>query len=79
MPKLLLLVLMIAVVWFGFRYVSRVDAIRRHVREEMKRRQRPRGPVSIEAEDLVKCTQCGAYVAARSASSCGRKDCPWGV
>lgn len=78
LPKFLLLALIIAVVWFGFRYVSRVDAIRRAVREEVKRRQRPRGPASIEAEDLVKCAQCGAYVAARGASSCGRKDCPWG-
>lgn len=77
MPKLLLLIITIAIVWFGFRYVGRVDAIRRQVREEMKRRQAPRGPVSIQAEDLVKCVHCGAYVAARSASPCGRGDCPW--
>jgi hypothetical protein len=78
MPKFLLFALVIAIVWFGFRYVSRVDAIRRQLREEMKRRQRPQGPVRIEAEDLVKCAQCGAYVAARSGASCGRTDCPWG-
>ncbi|HXZ00382.1 MAG TPA: hypothetical protein VEI03_10305 [Stellaceae bacterium] len=70
--------LLAAVVWFGFRYVNRVDAIRRAVREEVKRRQQQgRKPASIEAEDLVKCAQCGAYVAAHGASSCGRADCPW--
>jgi len=76
--KLLLFGLLVAVVWFGFRYMSRVDAIRRTLREELKRRQRPQKPVSVEAEDLVKCAPCGAYVSARSATSCGRADCPWG-
>ena len=30
-----------------------------------------------ETEDLVQCPKCGAYVAARGASSCGRDDCPY--
>lgn len=76
--KLLLLLLLVAIVWFGFRYVSRVDAIRRALREELQRRQRPQQRESIKAEDLVKCAQCGAYVAARTATSCDRAQCPWG-
>ena len=28
-------------------------------------------------EDLVQCPKCGAYVAARGATSCGRGDCPY--
>jgi hypothetical protein len=78
LPKLLLFALLVAIVWFGYRYVNRVEQIRRAVREELRRRQPPGRPRSIEAEDLVKCNRCGAYVAARSASSCGRPDCPWG-
>lgn len=79
LPKLLLFLLLFAFVWFGFRYVNRVEQIRRTVRDEVKRRrQAGRKPASIEAEDLVKCGRCGAYVAARSAASCGRTDCPWG-
>ena len=31
----------------------------------------------IEAEDMVACSVCGTYVAAKSARSCGRADCPW--
>lgn len=81
LSKLLLLFGVIAVVWFGFRYASRVDAIRRAMREELARHrqpQKPRQAPQVEAEDLAKCSACGAYVAARSATNCGRTDCPWG-
>jgi hypothetical protein len=30
-----------------------------------------------EAEDMIECSVCGAYVAARGAVSCGRGDCPY--
>ncbi len=76
--KFLLLVALIALIWYGFRYVNRVEAIRRALREELKRRQAPPKSTRIDAEDLVKCAQCGSYVAARSTANCGRKDCPWG-
>jgi hypothetical protein len=76
--KLLLLVLLVVIVWVTFRYAKRVEAIRRVLREEMQRRQAARRPPPLPAEDLVKCAPCGAYVAARSASACGRADCPWG-
>ncbi len=76
--KFLLLVILVLVVWYGFKYASRVEAIRRALREELARRQGAQRRPTIPAEDLVKCAQCGAYVAARSATSCGRADCPWG-
>jgi uncharacterized protein len=75
--KFVLLAIFVGIVWIGFRYKSRVDAIRRAVREELQRRQTaPRRP-PIEVEDLVKCAQCGAYVAAQGAAPCGRGECPW--
>jgi uncharacterized protein len=81
--KLLLLAVIVAIVWFGFKYVHRVEEVRRMLREAQRRqqqRQQAMHPQSqtLEAEDLVKCRQCGAYVAARSTTSCGRPDCPWG-
>jgi hypothetical protein len=76
--KLLLLLLLAGVVWTVFRFTNRVDQIRRSVREEVRRRQQAQKPQSLAAEDLVKCAVCGAYVAAKSAGSCGRADCPWG-
>jgi succinate dehydrogenase/fumarate reductase-like Fe-S protein len=80
--KLRFLAVIIAAVWYGFKYMNRVEAVRRSMREAMRKtaerqrsQQRSR---TLEAEDLVKCTACGAYVAACGATHCGRADCPWG-
>lgn len=78
LTKLVLLGAVVAVLWLGFRYMSRADAIRRSLREELSRRRGPGATPAKEVEDLVKCARCGAYVAARNASACGRPDCPWG-
>ena len=75
--KFLVLALLVGIVWLGFRYKSRVEEIRRTVREELRKREAPASRRRVEAEDLVKCAQCGAYVSARSPKSCGRPDCPW--
>jgi ribosomal protein L32 len=74
--KTLLLAVFILLVWVGFRYMRRVEVIRRALHEELARREARRQPQRIEAEDLVKCHVCGDYVAPRSASGCGRADCP---
>jgi len=77
--KILLFGALIALVWYGFKYMGRVEAVRRSLRDEIRRRQAAasgRSPL-VEAEDLVKCAPCGAYVAARGATNCGRPDCPW--
>lgn len=86
--KLLLLALVIGVVWYGWRWFQRVDAVRL---EQLRRQATPRQPASsprqearaeppgaASAEDMEKCPECGAYVAPRSASSCGRPGCPYG-
>jgi hypothetical protein len=70
LPKLLLLVLIGVAAWYVYRRVvgpPRTVAYRRTAP--------PQAPVSGQAEDLVACTVCGAYVAA-TARSCGRPDCP---
>ena len=78
--KLLLLAIIIAIVWYGLKYMHRVEDVRRALRQQMERQRKSAtpGPRSIEAEDLVKCARCGAYVAEGSATNCGRPDCPWG-
>jgi len=76
--KLLVLAAIVFVVWYGFKYRGRVEAVRRAFeRERAARRERPVAP-TITAEDLVKCDCCGSYVAAHATSTCGRPDCPWG-
>lgn len=79
--KLLLLAILILIVWYGFKYAARVEAVKKAVRAEALRRgvggdmRRPKRPV----EDLIKCQRCGAFVAGRGAANCGKPQCPWGV
>ena len=77
--KLLVLVMLIGAVWYGFKYAARIEAIRRDVRADVARRQAARrGGSARPVEDLVKCAQCGAFVAAEGAKKCGKPNCPWG-
>ena len=89
LSKILLLALVIGVVWFGWRWINRVQAIgraRTAPRRSDGRRDPAAGPspreakphAAAEAEDMEKCPECGAYVAPRSAVSCGRPACPYG-
>ncbi|PWC98202.1 hypothetical protein [Azospirillum sp. TSO5] len=98
LSKIILLALVIGAVWFGWRWVNRVQEIGRA--RTAARRQggsnqsgpnqsgrrdaasgastRDAGTYAVEAEDMEKCPECGAYVAPRSAVSCGRPACPYG-
>jgi hypothetical protein len=79
--KLFLLVLLVLVVWYGFKYANRVEEIRRTFKKAAQdaaaRSHARRGAPAIKAEDMVKCRACGVYVTASGASNCGREDCPW--
>jgi uncharacterized protein len=82
LQKLLLLLLIVGAVWYGFKFVNRLQQARD---SEGKSRSRVRGgkpPASepstaAEVEDMVRCPICDAFVAARSTSHCGRDDCPY--
>lgn len=79
--KLLLLAFVIAAVWYGFKYMNRLEELRRMLRQmqDSAPARTPRaGRPGLKAEDLVLCRRCNAYVAAHGAGSCGRADCPWG-
>jgi len=66
-PKLVLLVLVVAGAWVGYRWLNGIA-------RELPRRRAAVRP-AIPAEDLSACGVCGAYVAAGS-PGCGRPDCP---
>ncbi|MGE5548578.1 MAG: hypothetical protein ACM33T_16855 [Solirubrobacterales bacterium] len=76
--KLLLTVVVVALIYFGFKYLSRMAEIR--ARHEARGRRQASGPsfrdtlAATEAKDLVKCPVCGTW---RSGGSCGRSDCPY--
>jgi hypothetical protein len=67
-PKLVVMILVFAAVWIGYRWLNGP------ARELPRRRTAPRRRAN-QAEDLVACGVCGAYVATRAAG-CGRPDCP---
>jgi len=81
--KLIVLIAIVAAVWYGFKWVSRLQAAR-DAETKAKgagtaRRRAPGRPAATvdDAEDMVQCPVCRAYVQARGASSCGRSDCPY--
>ena len=73
-PKLLVLVALILVVLYGFRIAGSLNR-RKQQREAApdptpeKKRERER----LEAEDLVQCPKCGAYVSAGADHECRRQ------
>jgi hypothetical protein len=71
LPKLLIILLVAVFAWFFYRRVSGPPRTLPRRRTGTTGRTRR----SIEAEDLVLCDVCNAYVAG-SAHSCGRPDCP---
>ena len=73
--KLLVLTAIVIVVWYGFRWVGRVEELRKQAARREDAGQ-PRRPVPA-SEDMVRCPSCGTYVAPRAARSCGRSDCPY--
>jgi uncharacterized protein len=70
--KLLVLIAVIAAVWYGYKYVERINELR-----AAHRRRAPRAKTrALEAEDMAKCRVCGTYVAA-DAGGCDKPNCPY--
>ena len=69
--KILLILFVVLVVWWGFRALSRWQAAQ-------NRDQSDSSPLQVtrdDALDLVHCDRCDAF-RPRAAGSCGRPDCP---
>ncbi len=84
--KLLFTAAVIVAVWYGFKWVGRMK-VKRDAEAKAKLRRQASGDASggsggasgatVDAEEMVECAACGAFVAARGATSCGREDCPY--
>ena len=83
LTKVLFTIAAVLVVWYGFKWVARVQAQRRDQAQNILRSASARTPSgrgktgSRAAEDMVRCRVCGDYVAAGAATACGRADCPY--
>lgn len=73
--KLLVLVAIILVVWYGFKIAGKLDAKRKAMarQDSQDKRNRPQERI----DDLVACPACGTYAARGDAEDCGRPDCPY--
>lgn len=80
--KFLLTVTVIAIVWFGFKYLQRVAELRQ--RQDSPPRRAPLGdgprfePVADgeSVQDLVKCPICATFRSPKL-GPCGRAQCPY--
>ena len=90
LQKLLVLAAVIALVWYGFKFVGRLQDQReaggglgaRAARRPKRRggrepRARAAEPGAQDVEDMVACPVCQAYVQAGGATRCDRSDCPY--
>lgn len=76
LSKLLVLVLLVAAVWYGFRWVGRRGARARLRRDAAASAAKP-APGQPGQEDLTACPACGTYTAPGLAQCPeGRADCP---
>ncbi len=82
--KLIVLAVILAVVWYGFKFLGRLqntrrkEARERDLRSPDRKARREAAPQeSLDVEETVVCSQCGAYVPARGATSCGKPRCPY--
>ena len=75
--KILVLIVIIAVVWYGFKIIARRN-------RNMGSRQ-PRGHIGSgrqeasgkATQDMESCAVCGTFVPNASAKGCGRDACPY--
>lgn len=77
--KLIVLAAVIAAIWYGFKFIGRLDKARKHAAKLTRDAARgAAGAVpAAETEEMERCEVCDAYVSARDPASCGRADCPY--
>ena len=73
--KLIVLAAVIAAVWYGFKFIGRLDKARKHAAKLT--RDAAGAEPAAETEDMERCEACDAYVSTRNPASCGRADCPY--
>jgi len=74
-PKLSLLLLVLALVWFAFRWIGRQERQRKDEASGRKPRGGARG--AADPVDTVQCEVCDAYVPRANPSACERAECPY--
>lgn len=75
--KFLLTVAVVAIIWFGFKYLQRIAELRAGRPSPPNAPRPPSAPnQSQTTQDLALCPRCATYRAPNQ-GPCGRKDCPY--
>lgn len=82
LPKILALIAIVGAVWYGFKFITRLDHARKDkVGDDHSARTKATEEKAASAskiEDLVECKTCGTFVAAGSKPNCGQGEaCPF--
>lgn len=72
LPKLIVLAAIIAAIWYGYKFIGRLQAA-----AKTKVPGDDTDSVIPDAVDMVKCDTCGDFVAAKGSRSCGKEGCPY--
>lgn len=79
MLKFLLLILLVAAVWYGWRYINRKPAPGKAPAPAEPKAQEQSPAQKTIAEDLKPCPVCGTYMVVAPnqppGQTCGRPDC----
>lgn len=74
LTKIIVLGAIVCAVWYGFKFIGRLDKRRK---EELAESQRADAATPADAGDMVKCPKCAAFVVAKGAMDCGQPNCPY--
>ena len=78
LTKLLFTVAVIVIIWYGFKWLGRVQDMReKEAKDRLKGGGQARPADAGDAETMIKCPTCGTYLSAASPRSCGKPDCPY--
>jgi hypothetical protein len=79
--KFLLTVAVVLLIWFGFKYLSRLAELKHGGKGAVPRQPRvdapPRRDEADGVQDMVRCPSCSTWQPARATRPCGRADCPY--
>ena len=73
LPKILFTIVVIVVVWYGFKWLNRRQQVQR-VRAKSERLGEAGSNKNTAVEDMVQCPDCGAYVAEDGGHDCVGRD-----
>ncbi len=66
LPKLLILIAVIAIVWYGFKTMGRINRNRQKESDQAAGKETSK----ITAKDMVQCPKCNAYCASLDTHTC---------